>query len=284
MSAESQRSPRPLEPGERSLRPPHGGEYDIEVRPAETPSGAPPVVFVPGVGGPRGTFHHQIAAFARDRDVVAMNLNPEVARGMDAIDSATHDVLHTLDALGLGRVDLIGASYGACIVARFGWRFPERVRRMVWIVPPVVRSRKWRGAFGPGWLFGGAALKYSPVRHRRLVAQRVAGLRIYDPEPDLGADELERIAARASDTNIRPFFRRFFALRAWDWAALPAPHPVPAIVIQGRVEHEASPLEAIRAWERLTGRPISVLPGRHMPYLSYPQHFNPIVLDFLARA
>ena len=79
-------------------------------------------MFVPGVGGPRGTFHHQITAFSKDRDVVAMNLNPEVARGWDAIDSATQDVLHTMDSLGLGRVDLIGASYGACIAARFGWR------------------------------------------------------------------------------------------------------------------------------------------------------------------
>lgn len=273
-----------LEAGIRTLRPRHGGFFDIEVRRAESASGAPPLVFVPGVGGPRDTFHHQIREFARDRDVVAINLNPAKAKGLSAIDSAAHDVLWTLDELGLARPDLIGASFGSCTVARFGWLFPERVRRMIWVVPPVVQSSKWRESFGPGWLFGGALLKFSPVRHRKLVAQKLAGTKIYSPEPDLDAYELELLAQRASDTDLLPFFRRFGDLRRWDWTKLPAPHPVPGLVIQGRTEHEATPSAAIAAWTALTRRPVSVIRGRHMPYLSYPGEFNPLVRDFLSAA
>ncbi len=272
---------RDFEPGIHTLRPKHGGSFDIEIRTAERASGLPALVFVPGVGGPRDTFHHQIKEFSRDRDVVAINLNSAQAKGMSAIDSAAHDVLWTLDTLGIDRPDLIGASFGSCTVARFGWLFPERVRRMVWVVPPVVQSSKWREAFGPGWLFGGALLKFSPVRHRKFVAQSLASRRIYATEPDLDAHELELLAQRASDIDIMPFFRRFEDLRRWDWRKLPAPHPVPGLVIQGRTEHEASPRDSIEAWTRLTGRPVAVVTGRHMPYLSYPGEFNPLVHAFL---
>jgi pimeloyl-ACP methyl ester carboxylesterase len=229
-------------------------------------------------------FHHQIDDFARDRDVVAINLNGVQAKGMSAVDSAAEDVAFALDALGIARADLLGASFGSCAIARFGWLRPARVRRMVWVVPPVVHSTTWRGAFGAKWLLGGALLKLSPVRARGAVARRIAGARLYSPEPDLSERELELLAARVSDTDLRPFLRRVLGLRGWDWGAFPAPHPVPAIVIQGKTEHDATPQDALDAWTRLTGRAVAVIPGRHMPYLSYPEAFNPIVRAFLDAA
>jgi pimeloyl-ACP methyl ester carboxylesterase len=275
-----------LENGVLTIAPAHGGAFDAEVRsgPGPGPPAANPLVLVPGVAGPRGMFHHQIEDFARDRDVVAIDLNTALAKGMGAVDSAAEDVLSTLDFLGLERVDLLGTSFGACAVARFAWRHPERVRRMVWVVPPVVQSSSWRVSFSPRLLLGGALLKLSPPRARGAVARSVSKLRLYSPEPQLCARELELVAARASRMALWPLVRRVRDVLDWDWRTLPAPHPVPALVIQGHAEHEATPSDALEAWRRLTGRPVAVIPGRHMPYLSHPSDFNSIVREFLTAA
>jgi pimeloyl-ACP methyl ester carboxylesterase len=51
--------------------------------------------------------------------------------------------------------------------------------------------------------------------------------------------------------------------------------------VQGERENAVSPPDVIRAWERLSERPVAVIPGTHMPYLSFPQEFNAVVEAFL---
>ena len=265
----------------RDIHPAHGGSFEIEVRRLSAPSVHPPLVLVPGVGGPRGTFHHQVRAFAENRDVIATNLNASQAPASEPVDSAAHDVLAVLDALGLERVDLLGSSFGSCAVARLAVLAPRRVRRMVWVAPPVLHHGPWRRAFGPGWLIGGALMKYAPPGYREEVIRVLATRRVYSPEPDLSEAELNLLAGRVSDTQLAPFFRRLSGLRDWDWRRLPAPAAHPALVIQGAKEHALTPLDVRRAWERLTGRPVVVTAGTHMPYLSFPEEFNHAVQAFL---
>jgi pimeloyl-ACP methyl ester carboxylesterase len=265
----------------RNIEPAHGGSFEIEVRRPERPSPHLPLVLVPGVGGPRGTFHHQVTAFAQDREVVATNLNAAQAPATEPVDSAAHDVLAVLDVLGLGRVDILGSSFGSCAIARLAELAPQRIHRQVWVAPPVVHHAPWRAAFGPGWLVGGALMKYTPPSYRGEMVRVLAQRRVYSPEPDLTEEELHLLASRVSDTQLAPFFRRLSGLRDWDWRRMPTPAARPALVIQGEKEHAVTPLDVRRAWERLTGRPIVVIEGTHMPYLSYPEQFNKAVRDFL---
>lgn len=265
----------------RTIAPRHGGRVEIAIRRAGTPSARPALVLVPGVGGPRETFHHQIEAFAADRDVIATNLNPAQAEGVEPIDSAARDVLAVLDALGLERADVLGASFGSCATARLAEIAPARVRRQVWVAPPVIHHAPWRAAFGPGWLVGGAMMKFSPPRYRDEVVRLIAARRAYSPEPDLSELELGLLAGRTSDTKLAPFLRRVSGLRDWDWRRLVPPAPRPALVVQGAREHAVTPLDVRLAWERLSGRPIALTSGTHMPYLSFPQEFNQIVGSWL---
>jgi pimeloyl-ACP methyl ester carboxylesterase len=279
----------------RTIKPGHGGAVEVAIRrsraAATNPrgtetaeSGRLPIVLVPGVGGPRETFYHQVEAFSSDRDVVATSLNPALAPGVEPIDSGARDVLAVLDSLNLAVVDLIGHSYGACVTARFTELYPQRVRRQIWIAPPVVHHAPWRKAFGPGWLFGGAIMKFSPPRYRGEVVRRIAASRTYSTEPDLTEQELAVLANRVSDTDFSPFFLRFSGLRDWDWRRLPMPAPRPTLVIQGEKEHRRTPRDVRRSLVLLSGGPIALTRGTHMPYLSYPDEFNAVVRDWLDAA
>jgi pimeloyl-ACP methyl ester carboxylesterase len=269
---------------ERWIRPPHGGGFPITDtgEPAAGAAGMPPLVILPGIGGPRGAFYHQVAAFRATRRVVTLNLNPMRGRGMRAIDSAAQDILAALDSLELERADLVGASFGTTVVTRFALEHPARVRRLTWVAPPVVSHPPWwRGTFGPGWLVGGTLLVYAPTYWHAPLGRFLSRHRIYSPEPELTPRELELMAGRVADIQIAPFFGRLAELARWDWAALPAPFPSPLLVIQGRSESRVTPPAARAAWTRASGREVAVVPGHHMPYLSYPMEFNDVLGAFL---
>ncbi|MEP7028371.1 MAG: alpha/beta hydrolase [Candidatus Eisenbacteria bacterium] len=270
-------------PPSHVIRPPHGGSFPVtDVGPdLGGPEATTPLVLVPGIGGPRDTYHHQVAAFRDRRRVIATNLNATRGKGMSALDSAARDVLAAMDALAIERADVLGASFGSVVTARVAMLAPERVRRMVWVAPPVVRHGPWRSIFGPGWLVGGALLRYSPARYHAPVARFVSERRMYTPEPELSPRELELLAQRVSDTQWAPFFERLVELRGWDWQRLPSPIAHPVLVMQGRSERALTPPEVFAAWEQLSGREVAVTPGHHMPYLSYPDEFNRSLGDFL---
>jgi len=268
---------------ERRVVPEHGGHVDVTIHHARSANRIhPPLVLVPGVGGPRETFHHQVEALSVDRNVISTTLNQTQAQGVEPIDSASRDILAVVDALGVEIVDVLGHSFGSCATARFTELHPERVRRQVWVSPPIVHHAPWRAAFGPGWFFGGAILKFTPERHRAEVVRRIAESRTYSTEPDLSEAELTRLAERVSDTDFSPFFRRFSGLRDWDWRRLHAPAPRPTLVVQGEKEHKVTPRSDRRALEMLSERPIGLIPGTHMPYLSFPREFNELVHSWLS--
>ena len=156
------------------ISPPHGGSFPVTDVGPDSASGATPLVLVPGIGGPRDTYHHQVEAFRKDRRVLASNLNAVRGKGMSALESSARDVLAAMDALGIARADLLGSSFGSVVAANVALLAPERVARLVWVAPPVVTHGPWRSIFGPGWLFGGALLKYAPARYHPHVAHFVA--------------------------------------------------------------------------------------------------------------
>lgn len=210
---------------------------------------------------------------------MATNLNPFTGRGLGPVESGVRDVLFVLETFGVERCDLIGASFGSCVVAQLSQTMPERVRRQLWVAPPIVRHLPWLGAFGPGWLYGGALMKFAPPRFHDRVAQYLEAGRHYAPEPDLDRTELRLLAGRVSDTSLAPFFRRLGGLLSWDWRRLQSPAERPLRVVQGRLEHAVSPPGVLEPLARLAGQPPVVMPGRHMPYLSFPEEFNRIARD-----
>src|SRR5262245_29008509 len=97
------------------LRPPHGGAFPVTDSGEPDLASAGPLVLVPGIGGPRGTFYHQVDAFRADRRTVALNLNATRRGGSSAVDSSADDVAFALDELGIDRADIAAASFGTAV-------------------------------------------------------------------------------------------------------------------------------------------------------------------------
>jgi 3-oxoadipate enol-lactonase len=110
--------------------------------------GAPPLVLLHGLGDSAADWGGVAPAFARHRRVYAPDL-----RGHGGSDRPGHysvelmeaDVLGFLDALELGRADLIGHSMGGLVGYLLAGDHPERVRRLILEDVAALRPRE-RGA------------------------------------------------------------------------------------------------------------------------------------------
>ena len=127
---------------------------------ARTGSG-PPLLYLHGLADVHSAVPPEpptplLAAIGEDADTVAPALpgyagsDPLGARA-DVEDYAFH-LADLLDALGLDRVDVVGASIGGWLAAELAVRHPARVRRLVLIAPLGLHV-----PHQPGALFFGAA-------------------------------------------------------------------------------------------------------------------------------
>ena len=106
------------------------------------PSDGQPVLLVHGWGACLYTYRYLLPALAHaGRRVFAMDLRghglsdkPPDA-GFYSADCLCQDVLGLLDALELGRVDLVGHSLGGAVSLQIALRAAERVRRLVLAAP-----------------------------------------------------------------------------------------------------------------------------------------------------
>jgi pimeloyl-ACP methyl ester carboxylesterase len=109
----------------------------------------PPLVLIHGLGGTRRIWHPQLAALARDREVIAVDMpgfgdSPALPPGSPATAAALGEaVAATMDELGIESADLAGNSLGGWValeMARAG-----RARSLCLISPAGL----WRHPLGP---------------------------------------------------------------------------------------------------------------------------------------
>jgi 3-oxoadipate enol-lactonase len=110
--------------------------------------GAPPVVLLHGLGDGAADWDEVAPAFARQRRVYAPDLRGHGGSdrpGDYSVELMAADALGFLDALGLGRVDLIGHSMGGLVGYLLAGDHPGRVRRLILEDVAALRPRE-RGA------------------------------------------------------------------------------------------------------------------------------------------
>jgi pimeloyl-ACP methyl ester carboxylesterase len=99
--------------------------------------GGPAVVCIPGISSNSRAFDALARRLADDgRTVVALDLrgrgaSEDTGAGTYGWPSHAHDALGAADALGAGRVDLVGHSMGAFVAMQAAALAPARVRRIV---------------------------------------------------------------------------------------------------------------------------------------------------------
>jgi pimeloyl-ACP methyl ester carboxylesterase len=118
---------------------PDGRELSYDWRPLPATSApradAPPVVFLNGLSQTTVAWGLQAQRLRGRRDVLLVDAAGQ-GRSTPAAEGhrpAGHarDLVHLLDALGIGAVDAVGFSFGARIALRLALQAPDRARRLV---------------------------------------------------------------------------------------------------------------------------------------------------------
>ncbi|MEV5573885.1 alpha/beta hydrolase [Spirillospora sp. NPDC052269] len=106
---------------------------------------APPLVLLHALGEGAADWDEVVPAFARHWRVYALDLRGHGRSdwpGEYSLEAMRADVLGFLDALALGRVDLIGHSMGGIVAYLLAGEHPERVGRLILEDAPAPLPRK----------------------------------------------------------------------------------------------------------------------------------------------
>jgi pimeloyl-ACP methyl ester carboxylesterase len=114
---------------------------------ASGPVGAPPLVLLHGSGATTAMWLGDVAAWARDFRVYALDIPGEPglstpSRPALASDGYARWLGEVLDALGVDRASIVGTSLGGWIAADFATRHPDRVQRLALITPSGIGRQK----------------------------------------------------------------------------------------------------------------------------------------------
>jgi pimeloyl-ACP methyl ester carboxylesterase len=248
-----------------------------------------PVVFVHGLGGQWQNWLENIPRVAQERRVLALDLPgfglSEMPRDRITITGYGKCVDAFCEALGLGRVVLVGNSMGGFISSEVAIQFPERVERLVLVSAAGITTANLRRA--PVLLaarIATAVTAYTAARHeaiaRRPVSRHVA-LALVARHPsriksDLAWEGLFKGTGKPGfDDALRASLEYDFQDRLGETRA-------PTLIVWGEND-TILPARDAREFERLIpqSRTVVMEDTGHVPQLERPTIFNDLLLDFL---
>jgi pimeloyl-ACP methyl ester carboxylesterase len=253
----------------------------------------PPLVFVHGLSGSWPNWLEQMAVFAPERRVLALDLPgfghspgdageismPGYARLLDSL----------LDQLGLENAAVVGNSMGGLIAAELAASFPERVERIVLVSPaglstyanrltrtmPVVRRLEQVLALGAAWTASKSDSIATRPRMRELALKGVVAHPSRLPAP-LAAEQI-----RGAGTD--GFMSALEAILEFDLADRLPLIKCPSLVVWGTKDRLITVRDADRFAESIPGaRKVVYEDTGHMAMLEQPERFNPLLREFLA--
>jgi 2-hydroxy-6-oxo-octa-2,4-dienoate hydrolase len=213
-------------------------------------------------------------------DMVGFGFTDRPADIVYGMETWVRQLLAFLDALGLGRVSIVGNSFGGALALRVAADHPERVERLVLM-----------GSAGLSWpMTDGleAVWGYQPsVENMR----RLLDLFAYDRS--LVTDELAEVRYRASiEPGVQEAFAAMFPPPRQRWLeSLATPEeriaaiPHPTLVVHGR-DDRVVPLESSLRLARLIEPADLVVFGRcgHWTQIERAAEFNALLARFLTAA
>jgi pimeloyl-ACP methyl ester carboxylesterase len=263
------------------------------------PPDAPPLFMLQGMAGSAVLWHHQLADFARQCRLYALDVVGQPGRSdpnppsiFD--DSYAHWLMDVQDGLGLERCDMMGISISGWAIMRLGIIRPERLRKAVLLSPLRLARAKMNGG---RWV--GNAMK--PDTEDDKLEDRLTAR---DFNVSSGRTQFDRRLARnmalatrhyklAAGMGIDPEagrVRKFgTGARVLSKFASPAPEAelkqfrTPALVVMGENEALYNPDKAAARARLMPNARVVVVPeAGHAAVFDRPDVINPIILDFLA--
>ncbi|MBI3964142.1 MAG: alpha/beta hydrolase [Chloroflexi bacterium] len=233
----------------------------------------PPVVFVHGLGGHKGTWSRQVAPLASRYRVLTFDHrgHGRSTRDVPVTGSAefVHDLHALLDQLELDRAVLVGHSFGGVLSIRFTLAYPERVRGLV----VAASASECNERTHHGWLF------------RAQLAEEYARSGVPDPLveiDDFGSASLIADSLRNTSGPIVAAVARE-AASLWQEPLTPRLGEItcPALLVVG----EKDPIGvggSVIMQRRIADSKLVVIPrARHYVHRDAPEAFNAALLEFL---
>jgi pimeloyl-ACP methyl ester carboxylesterase len=254
----------------------------------------PPLVFVHGLSGCWPNWLEQMAVFAPERRVLALDLPGFGHSPGDAGDTSMPGYARLLDTLldqlGLERAAVVGNSMGGLIAAELAASFPERVERLVLVSPaglstyanrlttramPFVRRLEQVLALGAAWTASNSDSIATRPRMRELALKGVVAHPSRLPAP-LAAEQI-----RGAGTD--GFMGALEAILEFDLAERLPLVKCPSLVVWGTKDRLITVRDADRFAELIPGaRKVVYEDTGHMAMLEHPESFNPLLREFLA--
>jgi pimeloyl-ACP methyl ester carboxylesterase len=254
----------------------------------------PPLVFVHGLSGSWPNWLEQLAAFAGEHRVVAMDLpgfgHSPLPRGEISIAGYARAVGGLLDVLEIDAAALVGNSMGGFVSAELAIAFPERVERLVLVsaaglstyrhpsvgraLPTMRRIDRVAAAAG-AWL----ASHSEAVMRRPRLRDVTLGLVVNHParlDNALAAEQLRGAGKPGFLSALQAIFDYDVRERLPEIAC-------PTLIVWGKRDRLIDVADA-DAFEELIPDSRKVIFGDtgHMAMLEQPEDFNALLHDFLA--
>ncbi len=246
-------------------------------------SSAPAVLLIQGLGADKHGWDMQRMALALRYRVIALD-NRGAGRsdkpfGVYTLEQMADDAIAVLDAVGVERAHVVGASMGGAITQIVVLKYPERVNSIT-LACTACRNHPWRRELLNGWATTASERGMGAMTSE--AARWVIGPRSFRRiMPAFGW-----LGPLAMGRPAHAFIAQVRAILATDEAmadALNAVH-VPALVIVGNQDILTPRGDSEELAERIPGAELVVISGAaHGLMVEHATTFNRVLLEFLGR-
>ncbi|HSB42102.1 MAG TPA: alpha/beta fold hydrolase [Methylomirabilota bacterium] len=246
---------------------------------------APPLVLIMGWGGDHTAWALQVPAFAAGHRVIAVDNRgagqSEVPDGSYSIPGMAADVAGLMDALGLARAHVCGASMGGMIAQELALRHPERVLTL-----GLHCTTAGIDAYGRFLIDTLIAVKArgSLEEYVRAVMPWILCRKTMVERPEFVRFWIDRALAYPYPTTLEGLARQADAIRSHDTLARLGEIRMPTLITTGTEDILVPPAFSGVLHARIPGSELVTLPDAgHLHFIEQAEAFNRINLEFLTK-
>lgn len=246
---------------------------------------APPLVLIMGWGGDHTAWALQVPAFAAEHRVIALDNRgtgqSEVPDAPYTIAGMAGDVVGLMDALGIGRAHICGASMGGMIAQELTLRHPERVRTLGLHCTASVID-----AYGRFLIDTLLAVKARGDREEnvRAIMPWILCRRTMAERPDFIRFWIDRALTYPYPIGLEGLSRQADAIRAHDTLARLGEIRVPTFITTGALDILVPPTSSGEIHARIPGSELATIEDAgHLHFIEQAERFNEACLGFLQK-
>jgi len=265
---------------------PHAQVNGIRLFYQETgPPDAPPLVLVMGWGGDHTAWALQAPAFAAEHRVIAFDNRgagqSDVPDAPYTIPGMAADVAGLMDALGIPRAHVCGASMGGMVAQELALREPDRVRTL-----GLHCTTAGIDAYGRFLIDTLLAVKARADREEnvRAIMPWILCRKTMAERPEFIRFWIERALAYPYPIGLEGLSRQADAIRGHDTAARLGEIRVPTLITTGAEDILVPPVSSRDLHARIPGSELATIEDAgHLHFIEQAERFNATCLEFLQK-